>query len=35
MDQLRHTRLEATQHYVKQHAGIVDTRIRNEFPSPI
>jgi site-specific recombinase XerD len=35
MDQLRHTRLEATQHYVKRHSGIVNTRIRDQFPSPI
>lgn len=35
MDQLRHTKLEATQHYLKKHCGIVNDRIRNNFPSPI
>lgn len=35
MDQLRHTKLEATQHYVKRHAGVINTRIRENFPSPI
>ena len=35
MDHLRHTKLEATQHYVKRHTGIVNTRIRESFPSPI
>ena len=35
MDQLRHTKLEATQHYVKKHVGIINNRIRENFPSPI
>jgi len=35
MDQLRHTQLEATSHYLKKHCGIVNDRIRNSFPSPI
>lgn len=35
MDQLRHTKLDATQHYLKKHCGIVNDRIRNNFPSPI
>lgn len=35
MDQLRHTQLEATQHYLKKHCGIINDRIRNNFPSPI
>lgn len=35
MDQLRHTKLEATQHYLKHHCGIVNDRIRDNFPSPI
>lgn len=34
MDQLRHTKLEATQHYLKKHCGIVNDRIRDNFPSP-
>jgi integrase len=35
MDQLRHTRLDATQHYVKKHSGTLNTRIRDKFPAPI
>lgn len=35
MDQLRHTNLDATQHYLKVHAGIVNDRIRDNFPSPM
>lgn len=35
MDQLRHTKLDATQRYVKKHGGIVNNRIRENFPSPI
>lgn len=35
MDQLRHTQLDATQHYLKKHCGIVNDRIRDNFPSPI
>jgi integrase len=34
MDQLRHTKLDATQHYLKKHCGIRNDRIRNNFPSP-
>lgn len=35
MDQLRHSQLEATQHYLKTHCGIVNDRIRNNFPNPL
>lgn len=35
MDQLRHTKLEATQHYLHKHCGIVNERIRNSFPDPL
>jgi integrase len=35
MDQLRHSKLEATQHYVHKHIGTVNNRIRDNFPSPI
>jgi integrase len=35
MDQLRHTHLSATEHYLKHHCGIVNDRIRDNFPSPI
>lgn len=35
MDQLGHSRLEATQHYVKKHAGFINHSIRDSFPSPI
>ena len=35
MDHLRHTKLEATQHYVKKHVGIINDRIRDNFPSAI
>lgn len=35
MDQLRHSKLDSTQHYLKCHAGIVNERIRNNFPEPI
>lgn len=35
MDQLRHTKLDATQHYLKKYCGIVNERIKNCFPSPI
>jgi integrase len=35
MDQCRHTNLSATQHYLKRHAGLVNERIRDYFPSPI
>ena len=35
MDQLRHTRLDATQSYVKKHSGTVNVRIRDNFPTPI
>ena len=34
MDQLRHTRLDATQHYVKRHSGTVNIRIKDNFPNP-
>jgi integrase len=32
MDQLRHKNLSASQHYLKKHGGLVDDRIRNNFP---
>ena len=35
MDQLRHKKLDTTQHYIREHAGIVNERIRDGFPSPI
>jgi integrase len=35
MDQLRHTNLSASQHYLKKHCGIVNDRIRDNFPSPM
>lgn len=35
MDQCRHANLSATQHYLKRHAGLVNERIRDYFPSPI
>jgi integrase len=35
MDQLRHTKMEATQHYVKKHIGIINPRVRDCFPSPV
>lgn len=35
MDQLRHSKLEATSHYLKKHCGTVNERIRYSFPSPI
>ena len=35
MDQLRHTQLETTQHYLKKHCGIVNDRIRDNFPNPL
>lgn len=35
MDQLGHSRLSATEHYIKRHAGFVNTAIREYFPSPI
>lgn len=34
MDQLRHTKLDATQHYLKKHAGITDDHIKFNFPDP-
>jgi integrase len=35
MDQLRHTRLSATEHYLKKHTGIINDRIRYNFPDPL
>jgi site-specific recombinase XerD len=35
MDQLRHTKLSATEHYIKNHCGIINERIKISFPSPI
>ena len=35
MDQLRHTRLAATEHYLKKHCGIINERIRFNFPDPL
>jgi integrase len=34
MSQLGHSRLSSTQHYIKNHAGFIDTQIRDSFPSP-
>ena len=34
MDHLRHTRLEATSHYLKRHCGTINPRVRDNFPSP-
>jgi integrase len=34
MDQLRHTKLEATQHYVKTKMGVINPKVRDHFPSP-
>ena len=35
MDQLRHTRLSATEHYLKKHCGIINERIKYNFPDPL
>lgn len=35
MDQLRHTRLTATEHYLRLRSGTINERIRDKFPSPI
>jgi len=35
MDQLRHTRLSATEHYLKKHCGIINERIKFNFPDPL
>ena len=35
MDQLRHKRLDATQHYIKRHAGMINNNIKEHFPSPV
>lgn len=35
MDQLRHTKLDATQHYLKKHSGLINERIRDNFPDPL
>jgi integrase len=35
MQQLGHSRLSATEHYIKKQTGTVDVRIRDNFPSPI
>ena len=34
MNQLRHTKLEATSHYIKKHCGVINSRVRDSFPSP-
>lgn len=34
MSQLRHSKLESTQHYLKKCSGVASTRIRDNFPSP-
>jgi hypothetical protein len=31
----RHTKLEATQHYLKTHCGTVNDRVRDNFPNPL
>jgi len=35
MDQIGHMRLSSTEHYIKKHAGTVNEKIRDCFPSPI
>jgi len=35
MIQLRHTQLENTSHYLKNHCGIINDRIRDNFPNPL
>lgn len=35
MDQLGHSRLSATEHYIKRCAGFVNNAIRESFPSPV
>ena len=35
MDQLRHTRLSSTQHYIQRHGGVINERVRFNFPEPI
>jgi len=35
MDQLGHSKLDATQHYIKKHAGFVNEKIKDFFPDPI
>ena len=32
MDQLRHKNLAASQHYLKKHGGLIDNKIRYDFP---
>jgi integrase len=34
MNQLGHSHLTATQHYVKKHAGTINSEIRDNFPKP-
>ena len=34
MDQLRHSRLSSTQHYIQRHGGVINERIRFNFPEP-
>lgn len=35
MDQLGHLNLSSAQNYIKRHSGVVDTKIRDYFPSPM
>jgi site-specific recombinase XerD len=35
MDQLGHSRLSATEHYIKRYAGVVNNSIRESFPNPM
>lgn len=35
MDHARHTNLSATQKYIQRHVGIIDERIKCNFPNPI
>jgi integrase len=34
MTQLGHSRLSATEHYIKKYAGFINTKIRENFPNP-
>lgn len=34
MDQLGHSRLSSTEHYIKKHGGVMNVRIRDNFPNP-
>ncbi len=34
MSQAGHSKLSSTQHYIKKHGGVVNTKIRDSFPNP-